>query len=192
MLIPVAFGGNNTSGPIDVAATLNAQGGVGRMDFESETFVTHSLRGEGFDASEDGTGRGTPLTVVAFSSKDRGADLSPTLRAMGHAGSHANGGGQMAVAFHENQRATVTLSETAGALTSGGGKLSQGYPAALLPSSQVRRLTPSECEALQGFPSGYTLLPGRAADGPRYKALGNSWAVPVVAWIGRRINKQLR
>jgi len=55
---------------------------------------------------------------------------------------------------------------------------------------QVRRLTPRECERLQGFPDDYTLVPNRgkpAADGPRYKALGNSWAVPVVRWIGQRI-----
>ena len=66
-----AFGGNNTSGPIDVAAGLNAKGGAGRMDFESETFVTHSLRADGFDASEDGTGRGTPLVPVAASRSSR-------------------------------------------------------------------------------------------------------------------------
>ncbi len=60
---------------------------------------------------------------------------------------------------------------------------------------QVRRLTPVECERLQGFPDGYTdiKLKGKATpDGPRYKALGNSWAVPVVAWIGRRIEQALR
>jgi len=54
----------------------------------------------------------------------------------------------------------------------------------------VRRLTPRECERLQGFPDDYTLVPNRgkpAADAPRYKALGNSMAVPVMAWIGRRI-----
>jgi DNA (cytosine-5)-methyltransferase 1 len=54
----------------------------------------------------------------------------------------------------------------------------------------VRRLTPQECERLQGFPDDYTLTPYRgkpAADGPRYKALGNSMAVPVMAWIGQRI-----
>ncbi len=105
--------------------------------------------------------------VVAFSAKDYGADatadLSPTLRAMGHAESHANGGGQMAVAQ----------------------------------SMQVRRLTPVECERLQGFPDGYTLITYRgkpAADGPRYKALGNSMAVPVMRWIGERIEliKQMR
>lgn len=51
----------------------------------------------------------------------------------------------------------------------------------------VRRLTPRECERLQGFPDDYTLLPGNTADGPRYKALGNSMARPVMTWIGKRI-----
>ena len=57
----------------------------------------------------------------------------------------------------------------------------------------VRRLTVEECEFLQGFPRGYTAIPWRkkpasdCPDGPRYKALGNSWAVPCVRWIGRRI-----
>ena len=60
---------------------------------------------------------------------------------------------------------------------------------------QVRRLTPTECERLQGFPDGYTLVPHRgkpAADGPRYKSLGNSMAVPVMAWIGRRIDQETK
>lgn len=54
----------------------------------------------------------------------------------------------------------------------------------------VRRLTPVECERLQGFPDGWTDIPYRgkdAPDGPRYKALGNSMAVPCMAWIGARI-----
>jgi DNA (cytosine-5)-methyltransferase 1 len=57
----------------------------------------------------------------------------------------------------------------------------------------VRRLTPRECERLQGFPDDYTAIPWRGKpadqcpDGPRYKALGNSMAVPVMAWIGQRI-----
>lgn len=57
-------------------------------------------------------------------------------------------------------------------------------------ASAVRRLTPIECERLQGFPDGYTLVPYRnkeAADGPRYNALGNSMAVPVMRFIGQRI-----
>ena len=56
----------------------------------------------------------------------------------------------------------------------------------------VRRLTPVECERLQGFPDGYTDIQpkGKATpDGPRYKALGNSMAVPVMAWIGKRIQE---
>ncbi len=56
----------------------------------------------------------------------------------------------------------------------------------------VRRLIVEECEFLQGFPRSYTAVPHRgkpAADGPRYKSLGNSWAAPCVAWIGRRIDE---
>lgn len=65
-----------------------------------------------------------------------------------------------------------------------------GQPQCVMASSAVRRLTPRECERLQGFPDDYTLIPyrkGMAADGPRYKALGNSMAVPVMRWIGERI-----
>jgi site-specific DNA-cytosine methylase len=66
----------------------------------------------------------------------------------------------------------------------------------VMQSMAVRRLTPTECERLQGFPDGYTNIPWRKAaespDGPRYKALGNSWAVPVVAWLGQRIKDQLQ
>jgi DNA (cytosine-5)-methyltransferase 1 len=78
--------------------------------------VTHALRGEGFDASEDGTGRGTPIVpeLFAFSSKDHGADasqdLSPTLRAGNHAGSHANGGNPPAIAFPERLSGTQCAS----------------------------------------------------------------------------------
>lgn len=63
-------------------------------------------------------------------------------------------------------------------------------PPALLTAMQVRRLTPMECERLQGFPDEYTNILHRgkpAADGPRYRALGNSWAVPNVRWIGERL-----
>jgi DNA (cytosine-5)-methyltransferase 1 len=72
-----------------------------------------------------------------------------------------------------------------------------GYMALVPPSMAVRRLIPVECERLQGFPDNYTQIPWRkkpaseCPDGPRYKALGNSWAVPVVAWIGIRINARL-
>ena len=72
----------------------------------------------------------------------------------------------------------------------------QGSPRnAVMLSSAVRRLTPTECERLQGFPDGYTQIPWRnksaedCPDGPRYKAMGNSMAVPVMRWIGERINQ---
>ena len=152
-------------------------------------FVAHALRADGFDASEDGTGRGTPLVPV-----------------------HA-------VAFAENSRAEVRMMDGDGQiapqLTTGGGKPGQGQPCIAFHASQdpdfgdvthpldtdgssigvitgwrVRRLTPTECERIQGFPDGYTAVPFRgkpAADGPRYKALGNSMAVNVMRWIGRRI-----
>jgi DNA (cytosine-5)-methyltransferase 1 len=62
-------------------------------------------------------------------------------------------------------------------------------------SMAVRRLTPIECERLQGFPDNYTNIPWRKAidspDGPRYKALGNSMAVPVMKWIGERLELQM-
>ena len=57
----------------------------------------------------------------------------------------------------------------------------------------VRRLTPVECERLQGFPDGYTVIAWRGKaeppDAPRYKAMGNSMAVPVMRWIGERIQR---
>jgi DNA (cytosine-5)-methyltransferase 1 len=89
----------------------------------------------------------------------------------------------------------VAFQETAGTLKSCGGK--SGTPNGAEEAdrlvgggSAVRRLTPVECERLQGFPDDYTAVPYRgkpAADGPRYKALGNSMAVPVMRWIGERI-----
>lgn len=65
------------------------------------------------------------------------------------------------------------------------------------PSMSVRRLTPVECERLQGFPDDYTRIPWKnkpaseCPDGPRYKALGNSMAVPCMMWIGQQIRKAL-
>ena len=182
----------------ETAPTINAAFGskLGldnqHIDSGAGMFVAHTLKGEGFDASEDGTGRGTPLVPVCFSAKDHGADAmddcSPTLRAGGHSKSHANAGVMPAVAFNWQGGGEQTnlgydpASEISGALSVG------QTPA--VHASAVRRLTPRECERLQGFPDDYTLVPHRgkpAADGPRYKALGNSMAVPVMAWIGRRI-----
>lgn len=236
------------------------QGGAGLMDFESETLVAHSLRGGGFDASEDGTGRGTPLVPVqgvALRGRENGAtaeltgDVMTALRCGGGGGDkahvllpmvagtmpaageterkHGHGWGQqewtsgycIPVAFAENSRAEVRMQggdgQIAPQLTTGGGKPGQGQPCiafnarqapdvfnghcepldtdgstqGVLSSWRVRRLTPTECESLQGFPPNYTAIPYRgkqAADGPRYKALGNSMACNVMRWIGQRIS----
>lgn len=73
--------------------------------------------------------------------------------------------------------------------------LSENSRQSVAAGMQVRRLTPRECERLQGFPDDYTAIPWRGKpadqcpDGPRYKALGNSMAVPVMRWIGERINR---
>ena len=210
-----AFGGNNTSGPIDVATACNAHGGAkGRLDFESETFVAQPLP---FDTTQitSAANRSSPKhgdpchplaagmhpPTIAFSGKDYGNDatleLSPTLRAMNHAKSHANAGGQIAVAIGVDGYNGALTGDVAATMGTRGSSETATGPT-LLQSMQVRRLTLRECERLQGFPDDYTLIPwrGRTADecpdGPRYKALGNSWAVPNVRWIGRRIDSHLR
>lgn len=120
-------------------------------------------------------------------------DLSPTMRSMGHSESHANGGGQLAVAY-----GVAESPDLAHCLRSGASKADKHESTTYVQTAmQVRRLTPTEAERLQGFPDGHTLIPwrGRPAedcpDGPRYKALGNSMAVPVMRWIGARIARQL-
>lgn len=68
--------------------------------------------------------------------------------------------------------------------------LDQNQPQAVARSTVVRRLTPRECERLQGWPDDHTLVPYRgkpASDAPRYKAIGNGMAMPVLRWIGERI-----
>jgi DNA (cytosine-5)-methyltransferase 1 len=126
---------------------------------------------------------------IAFSSNmsvpDCQTDVSPTLKLGGH-----GGGNPPAVAVDVYNQAvdgqtTATLTEACGGSNTSGPKVMQ--------SMAVRRLTPVECERLQGFPDNYTNIPWRKSaespDGPRYKALGNSMAVPVMAWIGRRIQE---
>jgi DNA (cytosine-5)-methyltransferase 1 len=158
-------------------------------DGDGAPLIAHTLKGEGFDASEDGTGRGTPLVPVSFPWQVGGS------MGMGHSvdvvGTLVKNQTQ-ADAFALRGRDGGALPEIegdgtrVGALRSASGGSSRDYVAA----SAVRRLTPFECERLQGFPDGYTAIPyrrGMAADGPRYKALGNSMAVPVMRWIGERI-----
>jgi len=206
--------------------------------------IAHTRRGEGVDASEDGTGRGIPLVTAQFLHMNKGRpdgrqsdhepmvsvkDHVPTLTTDGHAQSavaypiqecnvsraNLNGTGTgigeegdpmftLQSAQPHGVCASLSLRTRDGVVSaelgvpgianalrgSDGGRAGEGA-GAVLNGMQVRRLTPVECERLQGFPDGYTNIPWRgkpeSPDGPRYKALGNSWAVPCARWIGERI-----
>jgi DNA (cytosine-5)-methyltransferase 1 len=165
---------------------------MGRQDYETETVIAHALLANGFDASEDGTGRGTPLVPVVAKTLTRGAESSGkggyagrrqedddnlvlTLAIRGRGDGHE-------LEYRDDGTANAILTPNGGRAGIGVGAIARGWA--------VRRLTPRECERLQGFPDDYTLIPYRgklAADGPRYKALGNSMAVNVMRWLGRRI-----
>lgn len=146
------------------------------------------------------------------------AEVAPTLNAyfgdkMGLENQHINGGaglfipdmtGPLTAGMHKGPRGTEAVesghvvafgwqnSSTQGDSCSDKitPTLDKSKTPAIMKESAVRRLTPRECERLQGFPDDYTLTPHRnkpMADGPRYKVLGNSMAVPVMRWIGERI-----
>lgn len=263
-------------GTADVAPTLSgSDGGGGRyppafyapeiarcvatregssQDYETTTMVAvgvhgdvaHTIKAEGADASEDGTGRGTPIVCIHADAIGRTGDaVTPSADASGvvrlrnpgmgiiDEGTSYNlmaSGQPHAVAFVQNIRDEVRLmagdGQIVGALAAEPGAKQQCYlaqsvairgreggataelggeVAAALRASQgggdkphvltstVRRLTPMECERLQGFPDNYSRIPWRGKpadqcpDGPRYRALGNSWAVPKFVWLGKRL-----
>lgn len=154
--------------------------------------VAHALRGTGFDASEDGTGRGTPLVPIAFHPTQDPISSEGVVHALGTGSSQ--GCATAAVAFQVNGRDEVRLmgedGSIAGSLTNAG-HFRRGGTTQIASPMAVRRLTPREAERLQGFPDDWTLVPYRgkdAADGPRYKAIGNSMAVNVMDFIGQRID----
>ena len=198
----VAFGGGNTSGNIDVATACTAHGV--RMDFDTETFAVHGTQDPDTNrelAHTLGRNNGQENACIAFSYKDNGADatsdLSPTIRAGNHDKSHANSGQPPAIAyaFKAGQGAKAGgigyAEEQSPTLTSASS--GTNLAPAVMHGVAVRRLTPIECERLQGFPDNHTLIGWRGKDtvecpdGPRYKAIGNSMAVPVMRWIGERI-----
>jgi DNA (cytosine-5)-methyltransferase 1 len=136
------------------------KGTGGPADDECQNLVTHTLTSEGHDASEDGTGRGTPI-VGAFM-----------------AGQGAKAGG---IGYDEGVSPTL---KSAGSGTN---------QAPTIHGQGVRRLTPTECERLQGFPDGWT-IPDETdwreypkPDGPRYAQMGNAVTVNVAEWIGARL-----
>lgn len=158
------------------------------------SMITANTGSNGLGVSEElaPTVDGSGPAAVAFEpgitkrlGKSPTEELVPTLRA-------SMGDNQTAVAFSQNVRNELREHNVAAALQTGGGKPGQGYPA-IRQGLQVRRLTPIECERLQGFPDNYTRIPWRGKEGKdcpvghRYKALGNSMAVPVMKWVGERI-----
>lgn len=193
------------------------------LDTTGAHAIAHTLRGEGFDASEDGTGRGIPLVMATGQASAMSAptiDMAPTLSCNHEApilmrmreGKEGGGKGplvsedqSLTLATGNDQVLAVPLQEVnvsrANLKGTGTGIGEDGDPMFTLQSAQphgiatamqVRRLTPVECCRLQGFPDDYLDITYRgkpAADGNKYKALGNSWAVPVVRWIGKQIDQ---
>ena len=176
----------------DVTPREKAQNGKGWNDDGSAyTVDTHATQGV--------------MQAIAFSRNDDGrdatTDLSPTMRVAGRAGGMLGVAQPIAWSImpqnsgkdYKARQVDVLQPLMAGGVQHGnqGGDIIQA-------AMQVRRLTPVECERLQGFPDNYTAIPWRkkpiteCPDGPRYKALGNSWAVPVVRWIGKRIEMEIK
>lgn len=198
--------------------------------------VTHSLSAEGADASEDGTGRGTPIVVTPIleagartgkSTDDRTCGIG-----IGNEGDPMftlQSGKQHAIAFAENQRGEIRTSDISPQLSCSGGKPGSGYSAVAFtersraegrtlesqeevayaltnPGSggrthsrqiaqgmSVRRLTPRECERLQGFPDDWTRWDAEGkeiSDSARYRMLGNAVTVTVTEWLGQQILKR--
>lgn len=222
-----------------MANALQVHSGMGRLDFESETFVASTVLSHGkganpldetlvpepvsfkashFTRGKDGAPAGVapPLSADAdkgdqdplllarafniYPSGGQGADLeaSPTeiansVSAVQNAEA-TDRGTRIVVPFDSTQ---ITHPENRSKPHPGDPSHSlpkHGHPPAIAEASQrgwrVRRLTPTEAEKLQGFPDGWTLIPYRgkpAKDAPRYRALGNSFAVNVMRWVGRRI-----
>jgi site-specific DNA-cytosine methylase len=109
--------------------------------------------------------------------------VADTVRSHPRPGSNSNGN---IVALAENQRGELLETDYAHQLTNGGGKPGQGYGAVRVDAA-VRRLTPVECERLQGFPDNWTRLDDSTPDSRRYAALGDAVTVNVAQWIGRRL-----
>jgi DNA (cytosine-5)-methyltransferase 1 len=171
--------------PADVACTLNAQYGD-KMGLEDQ----HALAG-------------APLFVPARAYNVTYCDANGRRKDRPNGGMYVTETDQSKTITAGGDRSTYIAFEP-GSITRNAGprglrqtcstlraQMGDNQPA-LLTDMAVRRLTPRECERLQGFQDDYTLIPYRgkqAADGPRYKALGNSMAVPVMRWLGERIKK---
>jgi DNA (cytosine-5)-methyltransferase 1 len=205
----------NHEAPIIVAAeSLAIRGRDGGATAELGGDLAHALRASGGGGDKAHVLAAIPFDTTQISSprnysRPKPGDPCHPLAAGAHPPAVATG-------FVQNQREEVRLVDVGSALSAAGGTHQTTYISA---GAVVRRLTPRECERLQGFGDDYTLIPTMratrmlpdelaylretypdlteeaarrlAADGPRYKALGNSMAVPVMRWIGQRIDAQI-
>lgn len=211
--VPAVFGGGNTSGEIDVATARNVKGDT-RLDFDTETFVAYDARGNGEgDIAPNITGDHprrvmdyTPIVVNTANSNSHSnnakevdvADPLDQSNSLAIANWQSGGGKmdddkaaalrsgaeasyQFAYGIYDEQTPKVgdgVMPTMRGRETAGGFQQSVGS------NFGVRRLTPTECARLQGFPDDWNdWLP----DSVRYRQFGNAVAVPNVEWIARRI-----
>jgi len=195
---------------VDVASTLNTNGGDGReghlVGEETKVYENHPSDGRITEVdtsptitAKAGTGGGNlPLVKEPVHSFDSTfsansnvfEDVSPTLKVGTNSGAGSPPAiSQETIGFDWKNAAQTNFDEK----NSGAPVTAEGGLAVKQTSMAVRRLTPLECERLQGFTDGYTQIawrnkaPEDCPDGPRYKALGNSMAVPVMKWIGEGI-----
>ena len=203
------------NGPVDVSPTVAARWGTGggntplvQQTFRKsrraqsiedfETWVSDDVTNT-LNCFDVGDVRSTDLVVQAFNHQSggdmRGIDPRPTAQLQRQQQTAV-----MIPAHTFKIRGLGHYTGTNGGIakpgTGGSGYMGQDEKAYTIATSQdqhlmqgmaVRRLTPTECERLQGFPDGWTDILQATPDGPRYKAIGNSMAVPVMRWIGSRI-----
>ena len=176
---------------------------IGRKDHNGPQGAGHSESGEMFTLNStdvhavafpiNGMTIGKELRDRQMTGVGNNGDPSYTIRSAGHQhavavapiGCFKSGQGAKSRSIGYSETVSPTLPSNAGGNTA----------PSLVQTMQVRRLTPTECERLQGFPDGWTAIPWKkksaedCPDGPRYKALGNSMAVNCMAWIGERISE---
>tara|TARA_R100001463_G_scaffold42137_2_gene88555 strand:- start:10402 stop:11643 length:1242 start_codon:yes stop_codon:yes gene_type:complete len=187
--------------------TITASYGMGGVDYETKPIVfgAQNSASQGDSVSEHVTptldksktpavAYGIPGNWIGRAPENGGNATKP----MDNIAPNLTSADRHAVAFNPiryGSHQQDTLHHETGVMSSlpAGSNSNAGHYTKTVTNMQVRRLTPRECERLQGFPDDYTKIPWRnkapedCPDGPRYKAMGNSMAVPVMRWIGERI-----
>jgi DNA (cytosine-5)-methyltransferase 1 len=149
-----------------ITSSASGYSRVGNGVTEHETYVAYALQGSG-STSQSANGSGYK--------QEQSFTLNRTdVHGVAHAFKVRGGSGQGGKGYLGSDETAFTLAT-----------MQDQYLG--IGSMAVRRLTPVECERLQGFPDNYTNIKENCPDGPRYKAMGNSMAVPVMQWIGKRI-----